>query len=418
LRILVVTWAWPPIGRIGALRPMGMASVWRADGHEVHVLTGPGDRGGEYSPDLVPRAEASGAVVHRAAAPGVAAPAALRPAFEMAVAEVAARTRVSRARQVLSQWKSFPDLQRSWIGPAVRTATALHAARPFDVVWTTSPPESVHFIGRRLARQGLRWVADFRDPWSDYLLARWDPASRWLIRRISSRVLAAAAAVTAATEGVAASLGRAAGRTVTCVRNGFDVSDHAPSPVRRRVLGYFGRIDPRLQDARHLWDPLRALRARGTPWQVEFYMVPGGGGGARIDVPPDLCDSVHVRPPLPHPEALRRMTSMGALLVLGCEGRRGADVVTGKLYEYVGSGRPVLVCAPAGYEARTLVETTGTGGGAWGPAEIAQRLEQMDGFVASAAGRATLSREVTARQMEGIFESIVGPAAPPPAPRG
>jgi len=71
MRILIVAWSWPPIGRIGALRPLGLAREWSAQGHEVHVITGPGDRGGEYAPDLEVRTNSSGAEVHRAPAPGL-----------------------------------------------------------------------------------------------------------------------------------------------------------------------------------------------------------------------------------------------------------------------------------------------------------------------------------------------------------
>jgi Glycosyl transferase 4-like domain len=409
VRILIVSWAWPPIGRIGSLRPLGMAREWTRLGHEVHILTGPGDRGGEYAPDLVPRAEDSGAVVHRADAPGIPKPERLRAAFEGTVGEATASRQVSRLRQIVSQWKSFPDLQRSWIGPARARALAIHQETPFGVVWSTSPPESAHYVAGALAEGGVRWVADFRDQWSDYLLARWDPLSRWIVDRITRRVLKTAAHVSAATEGVAASLRRASGRPVTCVRNGFDPVLRSNAPVRERCLGYFGRIDPLFQHPERLWAPLRVSRDRGRPWTVEFYAAPGGGGGAAIDVPDDLEALVRVLPPLAHPDALRAMQAMTALLVLAWETRGGETAVAGKLYEYVGSGRPMLVCAPSGFEARTLVEQTGTGIGAWGDAEIDAALSMLETFAPDAEERAGLTREHSARL---LLEILSGPAPP------
>jgi hypothetical protein len=79
--------------------------------------------------------------------------------------------------------------------------------------------------------------------------------------------------------------------------------------------------------------------------------------------------------------------------------------VTGKLCDYVGSGRPVLVCAPSGYEARRLVESTGTGVGAWGETEIAEALDRLETFAISEPGRASLSRQAAARQMLNLFTS-------------
>jgi len=393
-----VTWAWPPIGRVGALRPLGMAREWTRAGHEVHVLTGPGDRGGEYSPDLEARGSESGARVHRAEAPGIPHPATLLAAAEQPLQALVARP-VPRWRQIAAQWKTFPDAQRSWIEPARRLGLRLHAETPFDAAWSTSPPESAHYVARGLAVTGVPWVADFRDQWSDYLLGRWDPVSRFVIDRVTRRLVARAAGVTAATEGVSESIRRASGREVSLVRNGFDPAPRAAPCPRERVLGYFGRVDPLSQHPERLWAPLRALRARGEPWRAEFFLAPGGGGGARFEPPADLRDVVTLFPPLPHPEALEAMGRMTALLVLAWETRGGETSVAGKLYEYVGSGRPVLVLAPKSFEARRLVEDTRTGLGAWEEAEIAEALRQVEGFVPSAEGRDGLSRARAAQRL-------------------
>jgi hypothetical protein len=405
VRILIVTWAWPPIGRIGSMRPLGMAREWTAAGHEIHVLTGPGDRGGEYAPDLEPEAASSGAVVHRAEAPGIPRPRALRAPYELHPDELAAPRRVSRLRQILAQWRRFPDDQRSWVAPALELALERQAATPFDLVWTTSPPESAHYVGRALARRGLLWVADFRDPWSDYVFARWDPLSRALIDRIARRLLAPARALTANAEGIADSLARATRRRVICFRNGFTPPPPPEGPLRPRTLGYFGRVDPLVQHPERLWAPLRLMKQRGTPWTLAFHLSPGGGGGARIRSPADLAGQVEIASALPHAQALARMQAMAALLVLAFEARGGERVVQHKLYEYVGSGRPLLVVAPPGFEARRLAEATGTGIGACREAELIAALERLPSFVVDAAGRRQLERRVAAQGLLELFES-------------
>ena len=382
-------------------------------GHEVHVATGPGDRGGEYTPDLLPRALESGAVVHRAAAPGIAKPDELRPAFTLPIDDLLSKRPVSRLRQIVSQWKSFPDLQRSWIGPGIELALGLHRRRPYDMALSTSPPESAHYIGHALAAQGVPWVADFRDQWSDYLLARWDPFSRILIDHVTRRVLAPATLVVGASEGVAASLRRAARRDTVCVRNGYDALVQQTGSVRPRSLGYFGRVDPIAQHPERLWEPLRLVWNEGAEWCVDFFTAPGGGGGAVIAPPADLRGAVRVKSPLPHAEALAAMQEMAALLVLGWEVRGGEQTVAGKLYEYVGSGRPVLVCAPEGFEARQLVETTRTGLGAWGDIPIAAALRRLESFVPDAAGRESLSREHSANELLDYFRKAISASDTP-----
>jgi hypothetical protein len=126
-----------------------------------------------------------------------------------------------------------------------------------------------------------------------------------------------------------------------------------------------------------------------------------------VEPPPDLRELVRVKPPLPHPEALKAMQTMAALLVLAWEGRGGETQLPGKMYEYIGSGRPVLVCAPTGYEARTLVESRGVGIGAWGDRAIVDALTRLEGFSPDAAGRESLSRHHSAEQMLSLLESAV-----------
>lgn len=406
MRILIVTWGWPPVGGIGAMRPLGLAREWTTAGHEVHVLTGPGDRGAAYAPNLLPTAEATGARVHRASAPGVPVPKGLVPFYAADAARCVTPPRpISRLRQVLGQWRGFPDLQRSWIRPASHLARQLHSVVPFDVVWSTSPPESAHFVARSVAGLGVPWVADFRDHWSDYVLGRWDPVSRWAVDRITGAVLRRASRVTANTEGVAASISRAAGRDVVCVRNGYDAIVSPNLPVRQRVLGYFGRIDATSQHPERLWEPLRTCQVAGRPWRVELRTSPPPPEGTRVTVPEDLREWVQALPPLPHAEALTSMSTMAALLILGWEMRAGEGAVGGKLFEYIGSGRPVLVLAPAHYEVRRLVESRQLGIGAFAPEEISAALDRLAAFEPRPEGRADLSRAAAAAQFAAIFES-------------
>ncbi len=378
---------------------MGFAREWTRLGHQVHVVTGPGDRGGEPAPELAALIQGPSVTMHRAAAPGIPV---RRPC-----GRPGPTLRISRFRQILGQWRGFPDLQRSWIGPATQEALRAHASHPFDVVWSTSPPESVHFVGNRLAEAGIPWVADFRDQWSDYLLARWDPLSRLLIDHISRVVLRRATLLMANADGVAASIERATRRGVKCVRNGFDPQPPADGPPRSRVLGYFGRIDPLAQHPERLWEPLRRCRAEGRAWQVEFFLTAGGSGGGIVRPPDDLADLVAVGPALLHDQALSAMQRMTALLVLGWQVRAGEATVAGKLYEYVGAGRPVLVCAPAHYEARKLIEERHLGVGAWTPDELVGALAVLERHVPAADERARLARAMTAREALSLLEEAV-----------
>jgi hypothetical protein len=249
-------------------------------------------------------------------------------------------------------------------------------------------------------------VADFRDPWSDYFLARWDPLSRLAINAVSRRLLRHAGVITAASEGIAASIARGVRKRVHCVRNGFDRSLPIQGvPASRRELGYFGRVDPRDQHPERLWPALRLLRERGRPCGIRFHLTAGGGGGGSVAVPPDLTDLATVLDPVSHVDAQGLMSRCLGLVVLSLESRGGAGIVPGKLYEYAGSGRPSLVIAPETYEARQLAERLQIGLGAWTPPEVASSIDALGDYTVSEAGRSCLSRVSTAGEMMGFLES-------------
>lgn len=65
----------------------------------------------------------------------------------------------------LKHWLQVPDSYWTWKGPAIRKARELIRSHRIPIVMTSSSPFSTLAIGRELQRtEGVKWVADFRDP--------------------------------------------------------------------------------------------------------------------------------------------------------------------------------------------------------------------------------------------------------------
>ena len=63
-----------------------------------------------------------------------------------------------------------PDARVFWIKPSVRRLKKYLKEHPeIDVIISTGPPHSCHVIALRLKKHfpELKWVADFRDPWTE-----------------------------------------------------------------------------------------------------------------------------------------------------------------------------------------------------------------------------------------------------------
>ena len=62
----------------------------------------------------------------------------------------------------------IPDARKFWIKPSVNYLKKYLQENKVDVVITTGPPHSMHLIGLNLKKQlNIKWIADFRDPWTE-----------------------------------------------------------------------------------------------------------------------------------------------------------------------------------------------------------------------------------------------------------
>ncbi len=62
----------------------------------------------------------------------------------------------------------IPDPKVFWVKPSVSYLQKYLDANDIDVIISTGPPHSMHLIAERLHQKNdVKWLADFRDPWSD-----------------------------------------------------------------------------------------------------------------------------------------------------------------------------------------------------------------------------------------------------------
>jgi glycosyltransferase involved in cell wall biosynthesis len=358
VKALLVSFYFPPAGGGGVQRPLKLAQYLPALGIETHVLAPDDPRWVHRDDDLrVP----TQAWVHRARyiGPGGGKPAeALRGKEGLARAATYARL---MGRRLL-----LPDENVSWNLTAIPAAIRLVKEHGIDVVITTSPPPSLHFVGAAVQRAtGARWVADLRDSLVGHVHRRTDnPASRAKLRlheRLARTVAARADAVVGAaefiTEEVRALEPKGKLRTIA---NGCDFDDVAgleylPSD-RMRIThagSFFGKRDPRpfLQAlasseldlvARFLGD----FRLSDRQWAESLSL------GDRLELIPHVARAEAL--------ALQR-DSEALLLLIPNAGGRGKGVLSGKVFEYIAVGRPILAAVPPDGAAAELIRETGSG---------------------------------------------------------
>lgn len=363
-RLLALAYFFPPLGGGGCQRTLKLVRYLEPLGWTSTVVT---SRDPDYwilDPTLLEEVPPSTEVIR---AGGVTSHRLLRLLSRggLAIERPQGRRdpRWFRKLRRLQSWLLIPDGYRPWAREAERAAARRIQEGGVDAVWTTSSPESAHLAGLSLKRRfGIPWVADFRDPWVGRVTYR--PPTHWHDARhltLEREVVQAADRVTLVSEAMT-SLYRQrysetpADRFVT-VPNGVDSDDWRradllPPPSdgevardrSRFVLLHAGQLAHRptartlLAAARRVIeaDPRAAseltLRFLGGNEELtrEEYEREGLGG------------VVEILPSRPHLQALASMRRAQGLLLLGHGGDADALLYTGKIYEYLTSGRPLL----------------------------------------------------------------------------
>ncbi|MBL7941318.1 MAG: glycosyltransferase [Flavobacteriales bacterium] len=248
----------------------------------------------------------------------------------------------------------IPDARKYWKPYALRAARKLLANEHFDAIITTGPPHSTHLIGLELIKSHpIPWLADFRDPWVDIFYNRFLPRTERSInrdRKLEYNVLTRASCITVVGAHMKQKLS-VPGTRIEVLPNGFDINDYGSPPPRASdcfVIRYIGSY----LESEHsvvFWNVLRQFSA-STPCRIEFVG----------SIQPEALSSIKQHagevvwtqlPQVPHSEALKLMQSAHLLLLAIPEVPHNKEILTGKLFEYIGSGTEILSIGPADGDA-------------------------------------------------------------------
>ena len=353
-----MTMYFPPAGGGGVQRSLKLAQYLPALGVETHVLAPDDPKWVHRDPELrVP----TQAWIHRARYIG---PRGRKPAEELRATDGLERALVQA--QVTARRLLVPDASVTWNLTAIPAAIRIAKREGIDVVITTSPPGSVHFVGAAVQRaSGTRWIADLRDPLvanqhrrDDTAAARARQAANEQVARLVARN---ADAVTCVSEAIADEVrGLGARGPVRVIANGCDFDDFAgleyePAP-RFRIThtgSFFGKRDPR--------PFLQAFHDAGLD-AVARFVGDFRSSDREWAEALDLGDRLEIVDYLPRADSLRLQRDSEALLLLVPDaGGRGKGVLSGKVFEYIAAGRPILAVVPPDGAAADLVRETGSG---------------------------------------------------------
>lgn len=372
-RALMLTAAWPPVGRVGARRPLRLARRLPARGWDPIILTPDPAAVFRRPPPHDDTLTAPPVEVHRVAR---AIPSTL---LHRALGHLPA----ARITRRLLADLLLPDQHPEWLPAAALAARRIHRDRPIDLVWATGGPFGVFVVAAALAALLDRpLVLDYRDPWTVAAPPRRSPLAPppALLRALEARLLARAAGVAAVYDDILtenrAAFGQPQGRPWRLIPNGFDPLDLAGDPIEltRPTLLYAGACyGPRTMTP--VFDALDPFGPGDRGLHLQIFGELDPAARARLAARP-LPGRVDVAPRVPARALAGWLKGAAALLLLVGDTHDGA--VTGKVFDYLAAGRPILGHGPRDCAAAALIARCGVGEWTTNRAELTAALHRVE----------------------------------------
>ena len=287
----------------------------------------------------------------------------------------------------------IPDPRRGWNRHALAAVEQLLAAgETFDAVLTSSPPHSTQLIGLELQRRhGLRWLADLRDPWTDiyyYKDLHHTPFAAWLDARYERQVLTQADAVLVTSPETKrlflAKLPTLATAKFHVLPNGYDESDFRSAsqpPTHCLRITHTGTITE-LYRIEGLLRALSTCAARHPDVPLRLRFVGQVSAELRGQIArAGLLPATEFVAFVPHDESVAYLLSASALLMAIPDVPRNFGILPGKVFEYLAANKPILCVGPAGSDADHLLQERGAGQ-ALPYQDFALMLETLEALVA------------------------------------
>lgn len=366
--VLLIAQAYPPCPEVGSLRPAGLAKYLPRFGWQPIVLTVklPGVR---PSGSPVVETDYEDVLQTWKVRFGLEGTRSLHEQMGLPMAQKRdSKLLHTRILSLMRYLVTFPDSTKGWVPFATDALYELQKSTKIDVILSTSPPITSHTIARKAKRIfGCPWIADFRDLWSQNLAQGYD-FLRLLERPVERRTLRDADALVSVSEPWAGKLRqRYPEKPVFCITNGFDVDDFPSSPqplTKLFTITYTGRLYQGKRDPTPLFQTLQELIGEGVvsreTVRVRFY-GPIEPWLAVLVRSFGLEDVVEIAGSVGRDEALRRQLESQLLLMLCWSDPRETGQHSGKVFEYLGSRRPILAIGGARGVVSELLEQTKAG---------------------------------------------------------
>ena len=262
----------------------------------------------------------------------------------------------------------IPDARVFWVKPSVAYLEKYIRENEIDTVITSGPPHSLHLIGLELKQKmNLKWLADFRDPWTTIGYHKSLRLSQYAAKKhkqLESQVLNSADTIIVTSKTTKAEFQALTTKPIEVITNGFDVEKVDKQTLDTKFsLAHIGSFLSE-RNPKILWESLVELCTEIPDFKshLEIKLI-----GAISQEVLETIEQFGLNLFLnnlgyvSHAEAVAHQRKSQVLLLIEINSEETKSILPGKLFEYMVSERPIVAIGPKDSDFAEIITNTNTG---------------------------------------------------------
>ena len=263
----------------------------------------------------------------------------------------------------------IPDPKVFWVNSSVKYLHKYLQENKVDVIISTGPPHSMHLIAEKLKKKNkIKWIADFRDPWTDlYYNKEFKQLSFAKNRnlKLETSVFKNADCILTVSNALKKEFAKKATR-VEVITNGFDDEVLAENSVKldkKFSISYIGLL-PKQSNPKLFFKILNEICHENSAFKNDLKL--NFIGDISEDVKQEilsnnLIENTNFIGYVSHKEAIEYQKKAQVLLLLIPDVQKSEGILTGKLFEYLTAKRPILAIGPETGDLSEILKNTNAG---------------------------------------------------------